>query len=167
MTRRYAVAGAILGSTLPWLLGNAVWIDSEFGSATGNQLFGWLWIPFVLTVATILIGRSSPRSGVISTWIVVAMLMALTVVLGATDWAHNQYILEAATAHSGTTVGFIAQYDLQVSYFSALLALALATLSLASLPFLPVSPRKLALHDDASAELIDSDPRNLWDEQSH
>lgn len=167
MTRKYIVACAILCSALPWLLGNFVWIDSEYGSATGSQLFSWLWIPFVLTAATILIGRGSPKSGIISAWIVAAILIALTVILGATDWAHSQYILKAATAHSGKTIDFITEYDLQTSYFAALIALALAALSLAGLPLLREVPQQVAPRKEAGAEPIEPDPRNLWDEQSH
>ena len=164
--RRIVVAAGLVASWSVWLLGNAIWVESSAGTATGSALFSWLWVPALVYAILLLLRPIAPGSirivGALST----AGMLALATYLLTYPWQRSEYLVLQAEAHSGIQTSSIPDATAQPAAYAAVLALTIVAISALLSSWSPPAQRKRDFKASNMGDTATDDPRTLWDSLS-
>lgn len=173
--RKFFTAGAGIASVIVTGLGQAVWVISDQGSATGFQIFQWLWLPPVVFIVALLLGRTTPKSLRLVHSIAASVQLALTALMLGYDWSQIPFIIQAGEAHTGELITRLTSLQLQPTLILAVASQAISSALLALGAIIrpkvvqSSQPKEAGfVENDAGKNLntAHTDPRTIWDSQS-
>lgn len=155
---------------LALLTGSQTWVITAEGQATGSELFSWLWLPPLLSGISMIFMRYSAAAKISIAGLVSTLLLGFSLVIGFYDWRTAKPIIDKVAAHTGVQLESLSSVEVSAwPLIGAVLLSGSGILGLLSALRRKTNRRAGVSNGGNEVPLQkkpDSDPREIWDEQT-